>query len=248
MKNELFELAVMASTKIPPKNVIGTKTEHRVHGALKYFFQPNDQYHEVRVERFICDATDSDLHEITEIQTKGFGLLRKKLDKLLQSHPVNLIYPIIEEKRIISIYSESGEATVRKSPKRTTLYDTVSELSAIHSYLPHPNLHIKAVYLKIDETRVFSGEKSARKPFQKPISVEKVPTELIKTEDIIYPDFYLSFLKNISNGQFTSNDFARANGISVAEARYLLYLLTELGTVLRTGKRNKAYIYVRAYT
>ncbi len=248
MKNELFELAVMAAMRIPPKNVIGTKTEHRVHGTLKYFFQPNDEYHEVKVEEFICDATDSDFYEITEIQTKSFGLLRKKLEKLLQSHPVTVIYPIISEKRIISIYSESGETTVRKSPKKSTLYDTVSELSAIREFLPHRNLTIKAVYLKIDETRIFNGTKENRKPFQKPVSVEKVPTELIKIENIDYPNFYLSFLTNISAESFTSSDFAKANSVSVAEARYLLYLLNELGLVRRIGKEKKAYIYVKAAT
>ena len=246
MENELFDLAVQAALRVPPKNVIGTKTEHCIHAALKYYFQPCDTFHEIKLDGFICDATDVNQNEVFEIQTKAFDKLRKKLEILLASHPVTVIHPIITEKRLITIYDADGQTTVRKSPKKHSLAETAEQLNKIKSYLSNPNLHIVFAFLKVDETRIFSGSKDARKPFQKPVSVQKVPTELLKTENVVYPDFYISLLPDSLQESFTSSDLATQSGISRSDAQYLLYLLNELGFVKRTDRDKRGYIYVRA--
>lgn len=247
MENELFELSVQAAMRIPPKNVIGTKSEHRVHGALKYFFQPCDDYHEIKLEGFICDATDSEYNEVFEIQTRDFSKLRKKLQHLLLSHPVTVIHPITVEKRLTVIYEESGEASVRKSPKKAVLDDIFDELYRIRDYLPCPNLRILAAEIKVHETRVYKGLKGDRKPFQKPISVERVPTELVGITEINYPDSYLSKLPSSLPECFTSGDLARESNLARAKASFILKLLTELGFVTRVGRDKRGYIYERAH-
>lgn len=247
MDNELFELAVEAARRIPAKDVIGTKSEHRVHGALKYYFQPNDAFHEIKLDGFICDATDAEQNEVFEIQTRAFDRLKKKLSVLLLSHPVTVIYPVIVKKRIIATYEESGETHVRSSPKRAKESDIFAELFKIKELLCYPALKFKLVIMTADEFRIFSGTKSQRRPFQKPISVERVPTELIGIKTLTYPDSYSAIIPDDIENGFCSADLAKARGISRSGASYILHLLTELGFVKRVGRNKKGYVYERSH-
>jgi predicted transcriptional regulator len=246
MDNELFELSVQAAMRLPPKNVIGTQSEHRVHGALKYLFQPCDNFHEIKLEGFICDATDKDLKEVFEIQTRAFDRLRDKLSKLLLSHPVTVIYPVIAEKRLIVVYEESGESSVRKSTKKGRLTDIFEELYKIREFLPYHMLKIKAVVMHADETRVYPGTKEKRRSRQKPKNVIRVPTKLIEIIDITYPKTYLELIPQTLPNEFNSSELAKAIGTSRQRAGSILHLLNELGFVKRVGRNKKGYIYERA--
>jgi hypothetical protein len=246
MDNELFALAVEAAMKIPSKNVIGTKSEHRVHGALKYLFQPCDDFHEIKLEGFICDATDRDYNEVFEVQTRAFDRLRDKLSKLLLSHPVTVIYPVIAEKRLIVLYEESGETSIRKSTKKGKLTDIFEELYKIREFLSFPMLKIKIVVMHADETRLYAGTKESRKSRQKPKNVTRVPTKLIEVMDVAYPKSYLELLPKSLPDSFNSSDLAKAIASSRQRAGSILHLLNELGFVTRTGRNKKGYIYVRS--
>ena len=193
MENELFELAVQASTRVPPKNVIGTKSEYRLHGALKYYFQPDDRFHEIKVEGFICDAVSEDGSEIIEIQTRSFNRLKKKIEILTRDNTVTVIYPMIAEKKVYVTYEESGETSVRKSPKRHRAVDFFAELYSLRDFLGCPNLRFRLAVLKCDEFRTYKGSKDGRKPFQKPISTERIPTELIEVIELNEPSDFRRF-------------------------------------------------------
>lgn len=241
MDNELFELAVAASLQIPPKNVIGTKTEYRVHGALKYLFQPDDEFHEIRIDGFICDAVKD--NEIIEIQTRSFERLKKKLDALTKTHTVTVVYPIITEKRVIVTYSESGECSVRKSPKKGKECDFFTEAYKIREYLKNPRLRFRLVFLVVDESRVYRGTRADRKPFQKPISCERVPTALHSVISLDAPYDYLRMLPDKLPECFNSEIFAKLLGIPRSDAGYALNVLTELGVLSRIGRVGRAYVY-----
>lgn len=247
MDKELFELAVEAAMKIPPKDVIGTKAEYRVHGALKYYFQPCDDYHEVKLEGFICDATDADSIAVYEVQTSGFDRLRKKLQVLLTSHPVTVIYPVIVQKTLSVIYSGSGETIIRKSPKKAKLTNILAELCKIKELLPHPNLHIKAVLLNATETRIYKGLREDKKRRQKPFSVERVPTDLLEITNITFPDFYLSLLPDTLPNEFSSTDLAKLLSVKRSVAGYALLLLTDMKFVTRIGRNKHGYIYIKSH-
>lgn len=243
MKSELFELAVQASTRIPPKNVIGTKSEYRVHGALKYYFQPDDSLHEVKVNGFICDAVSEDGSEVIEIQTRAFSHLKKKLTELTKSHVVTVVYPVITEKRVFVTYSESGETTVRKSPKMGKPIDILYEIYSIRDFLENPNLRFRIALLKSDEYRVYSGTKEARKPFQKPISVERIPTELIDVIKLEKPDDYRVFLPDSLPEFFDSAIYTKALGVPRKDSSYVINPLKWLGIIRQIGTVNRSRIY-----
>ncbi len=245
MENELFDLAVAAALRVPPKNVIGTKSEQVVHYALKYYFQCDDRFHEQKVDGFICDATDESGNEIIEIQTRAFDRLRKKLERLLASHPITVVYPVIAKKRVIVTYEKSGECSVRISPKKGKPSDIFGELYKIKEFIPNKNLKIKIAVICADEHRLYSGTKSERRPFQKPISVERTPTELIEVSELVFPHGYASILPAELPEQFNSSDLAHLKSISVSSAGYILHLMSDLNIVTRVDRNKKGYVYKR---
>ena len=243
MKNELFELAVQASTRIPPKNVIGTKSEYRLHGALKYYFQPDDNLHEVKIDNFICDAISEDGGEIIEIQTRALSHLKKKLAALTKKHLVTVVYPVIVEKQVYVTYTESGETSIRKSPKKGKPTDLFYEIYSLRDYLGCANLRFRVALLTADEFRVYSGTKDTRKAFQKPISIERIPTDLIEVITLDTPSDYKKFLPSGLPECFNSDIFTKAIGIPRSDASYIINPLTWLGVLHQIGKVGNARIY-----
>ena len=177
MDTELFELACQAALRVPPKNSVGTLSEHRLHNALKYYVQPDKEFHEVKVEGFVCDAVCEE--GVWEIQTRSFQKLRKKLAKLLLSHKVTIIYPVVTEKRILVTYEESGECNIRKSPKKATVYNAFSELYDIREHILNENLSLRVIFVTCDDHRLYKGTKEDKKAFAKPIKTERIPTALV---------------------------------------------------------------------
>ena len=243
MENELFDLAVQASLRVPPKDVIGTKSEYRLHGALKYYFQPDDRFHEVKVGRYLCDAVTEDGNGVIEIQTRSFNRLKSKIEALTKEKTVTVIYPVITEKTVYVTYEQSGETSVRKSPKKGKITDIFKELYSLRDYLCEPNLHFKIALLRADELRLYKGTKEGRKAFAKPISTERIPTELIEVIDLSCPGDYLRFIPEGIPEYFTSQTFARYCSVTKTDASYMLKPLTVLGLLSRIGKKGNSYIY-----
>lgn len=243
MENELFSLAVLASLRIPPKDVIGTKSEHRLHGALKYYFQPDDRFHEVRVERYVCDAVSEDGETVTEIQSRAFYRLKPKLEVLLKNKKVNIVYPIITEKHIYTVYAESGETSKRKSPKRGNLYDIFKEMYSLREFFGNENLTFTAAQLHCDEIRTYKGTKSQYRPGRKPIKVERIPTELISLTNITDALSLIRFIPAGLDERFDSALFAKAAGLNREAVGYTLNTLKAYGSVNLIGKEGRKNIF-----
>ena len=75
---------------------IGLLNEKPLHASLKaWYAQPGDRF-EVGVDRFVIDFVRGDL--LLEIQTGSSTRLKSKLNTLVGSHRIRLIYPIAQEK------------------------------------------------------------------------------------------------------------------------------------------------------
>ena len=65
-----------------------------------WYAQPGDQL-ESKVDGYVIDLVRGDL--LVEVQTANFSAIKRKLVKLLENHPVRLVYPIPSEKWILRI-------------------------------------------------------------------------------------------------------------------------------------------------
>ena len=70
---------------------IGSLAEKSQHAILKNYYCPNPAEQEINLGPFVADIANRE--GVTEIQTKGFGSIRKKLGFFLQHYPVRVIYP-----------------------------------------------------------------------------------------------------------------------------------------------------------
>ncbi len=217
------------------KKIIGELQEKSLHSFLKYYYEVDEAFHEIKVGSFYADIKKGD--KITEIQTRSLDKLRGKLDYYLDKYKVCVIYPIAKTKTIKII---DGDITkTRKSPKTGLVYDSIKELYKIKKYLNNPNLEIKLVFLDVLEERIKTNR--SRKGFFK---VESFPIE-VKGEIILKTSKdYLIFVSEMGE-EFTSSDLSKQKKINKNLASLTLTILKFLGVIKVVRKEGKAFVYVR---
>ena len=138
---------------------IGLLNEKPLHASLKQWYaRPGDRF-ELPVDGFVIDIVRRLEREeggglLIEIQTRNFSSINSKLTKLTRSHPVRLIYPIVQEKWIVRSVSANGGSVVRrKSPKKRRLEDLFWELVSIPQLVSNPNFSLEALMIREEEVR-----------------------------------------------------------------------------------------------
>lgn len=137
---------------------IGLLNEKPLHASLKQWYaRPGDRL-EVTVDGFVIDIVRDDL--LIEIQTCNFASIKWKLTKLVCSHRVRLIYPLIQEKWIVRSGARNSKGVIRrKSPKRGRMEDLFSELVSIPELLLSPNFSLEVLMIRGEEVRRYNEPK-----------------------------------------------------------------------------------------
>ncbi|MGL5260172.1 MAG: hypothetical protein ACRC7V_08690 [Lachnospiraceae bacterium] len=219
---------------------IGTLSEKTVHAILKFYYEPNDDYHEVSIEHMVADIFRDG--KIVEIQTRSFDKMRKKLDVFLKDYFVTIVHPIIVKKELIYIDKITGEIIrKRKSPKNETIYHAFLELYKIKSFLKHNHLKFIFVLMEVEEYRlVMNKEQKKRKKSTKLDRIPLAIKEEVTIEDI--KDF-MQCVPYTLEESFTSSDFAKEAKIPKKLATTVLHILNHMNIVKRVGKLGNSYIY-----
>lgn len=219
---------------------IGTLSEKTVHAILKNYYQPDEDYQEIPIENYVADIYQDG--EIIEIQTRQFNKMRNKLSAFLPLYPVTIVYPIPREKWVIWIDEESGELSKpRKSPAKGTRYTIFPELYKIKMYLKDPNLRLKLVLMDMEEYKLLNGWSSDKKKGSS--RYDRIPTQLVEEIEISCMEDYMQFVPYELEGQFTVREFGKAAHIPAKLAGIVVNILNYIGTIERTGKQGKAYLY-----
>ena len=219
---------------------IGTLGEKTVHAVLKYYYAPEERYHEIRIGNFIADICKEG--EIIEIQTRHFYTMRAKLDYFLQDYEVTIVYPIPHIKYLRWVDPETGEIRPpRKCPKKGKIYNIIPELYRIKPYLSNEHLHFILIFLDIEEYRILDGwSKDKKKGSTK---TDKIPTSLVEEWRIDTQEDFLRFLPEDLPETFTSKDVSALCKIPLQTASTLLHILYDLKLIDRIGKTGNAYLY-----
>ncbi len=224
---------------------IGTLGERTLHSVLKNYFEPDTNNHEVKVGRYVADIKNGEF--ITEIQTRSFGSMRKKLLALTKEYKVNVVYPIAASKYLSWVDPESGEITSRrKSPKRGGISDILYELYALIPIMPLENLTFTVVFLEIEEYKLLNGWSHDKK--RGAHRYERIPTDLCDIVSLDKPADYLSLIPEGLNSSFTAAEFAKAAKMTPRTAGYAMRTLVSLSVVERTGSKGRAYVYTKTET
>ncbi len=219
---------------------IGTLGEKTLHAVLKRYAEPDESRHEIRIGGFVADIFNDD--GITEIQTRDFNKLRKKLEAFLAFTCVTLVYPVAAVKRVFWIDAGTGEITGgRLSPRKGTPGQAFFELYRIKPLLVHPNLRLRIVMLDIHEYKNLDGWSDDRKKGSS--RYERIPMDIVDEVTVGGPADYARLLPEGLPGLFTAKDYKAASGLSAGNAGRAVNILCAVGCLERTGKEGRAFRY-----
>ncbi len=227
--------------KMQGERGIGTLSEKSVHSVLKFYYAPDEKYHEVNVGSHVADTcVDGEIHEI---QTRQFYRLNAKLEEFLNTWEmeVTIVYPVSVVNTINWIDPETGEvrkSRTTKTPKK--IYKIFRELYGIREYLDNPRLHLIIAELSTEDYRLLDGFGKEKKI--RATKTDKVPTELLEERKFESLTDVVKLLPDTLPDEFTAKEFARLSALGPNDASVALLLLYRLGTVERE-KKDKAYIY-----
>lgn len=224
--------------------MINTWNESLLHEELKDIYCGDNGQKEVPYDGSICDVFLND-GSIVEIQTANLGKLKHKLEKLLETKRVKLVYPIARN-AIIETYAVDGTLkSRRKSPKHATAYSIFPEMTALYMLIGHPNLEIDVVHADIRELRVADGtgswrRKGVRKDDRKLVAIHETHVFATKKHwEALIPEA-------LKDGEFTVKELA-SNGAG-SNAGTMAWVLRKAGILELVGKRGNAYVYRRNAT
>ncbi|RZV47445.1 MAG: hypothetical protein EX267_01135 [Acidimicrobiia bacterium] len=215
---------------------IGMLREQHLHAALKEWYREDGDLLEVRVEGFVIDLVRDEV--LIEIQTRGFSSMRRKLDRLLDEHPIRLVHPIAAEKWIRKIDESGHEVSRKKSPKRGMVADVCAELVSFPALLDHPNLTLEVLMIQEEEVRQPDPGAWRRRGWR---IAERRLVGLLERARFESPRDLLTLLPDGLPDPFTTADLAEGLGRTRHLAQEVAYCLRESG-VLEVVRRSKAGI------
>nr|MBN1229005.1 hypothetical protein [Anaerolineae bacterium] len=219
---------------------IGTLGEHSLHASLKdWYALPGDRM-ECKTDGYVIDIIRDNL--LIEIQTRHFSAIKRKLKKLVDSHPVRLVYPVAENKWIIRLAAnEEIPLDRRKSPKSGTIYDLFSELVYIPDLIGHENLSIEVLLVDLEEVRIKDGRGSWRR---RGWSIHDTRLITVNTRHLFEsPEDFLALIPDEISDTFTTDDLSGVCGIRKRLAQQVAYSLRHMGVIDHVGKRSRSYLY-----
>jgi len=225
-------------------NGIGTLNEGPLHQSLKALYLTGNGEEEVPVGSYVADVRAED-EVIYEIQTGGFAPLKRKLATLLESHQVVLVHPIAAVRYIVKLPEElDGEASRRKSPKRSSAANIVEELVSIPHLLEHPNFEVEVVLIEEDEIRVFDPGRVRRRKGWRVVSRQL--NQVFEQRRISCRDDLFALIHGPLPEAFSTADLASAMAQPRWLAQKMAYCLRVSGAAEVCGKQGNALLYRRA--
>jgi len=221
---------------------IGTKNESTLHRKLKFQYAGPGGKTEAAVGDFVADGINA-LGEYIEVQTGSFAPLKKKIKEFSSLGKVRIIHPIAVTKRI-EVYNKKGKLLYRrKSPKKGTPWNIFDALLHAPELPLSKNVTIELAMLDVTEKRVKDGKGSWRR---KGVSIKDKEMSAWH-ERILFkkPKDFLLFIPFKKNEEFTVSSLAEKTGVQTDTARKALYVLTKMNVVMRIGRKNRAWVYIR---
>jgi hypothetical protein len=218
---------------------IGRLNETELHEQLKHVYAGSEGRPESEVDGFIVDVAHPD--EVIEIQTGGFGRLRRKIVALAPNHRIRIVHPIAIE-TVITKLAETGELlSSRRSPKRGRAEELFRELTSIADLLPNPAVVLEVVLVRAVETRIADGNGSWRR---RGVSiVARRLGEIVETRRLATGTDYVRMLPAGLPSQFANSDIMEASGLRYRLVQPITSSLRKMGLIRFADRRGREQLY-----
>jgi hypothetical protein len=216
--------------------------ESSLHRQLKELYADRGSQLEARLDQYridvICDG------ELIEIQHGSLAAIRDKVRRLLESHPVLVVKPIIVRKQLIRQDARGGSVISRRqSPKRGTILDLFHELVHFTRVFPHENLALEVPLIDVEELR-FPGHGRRRRRRDNDHQVEDQRlTHLHRIHRFRTATDLKRLLPDALPMTFHTGQLAESLGIARWVAQRVAYCLRQTGAATEVGKEGNSRLY-----
>ena len=229
-------------------NTIGTLNEKPLHAALKEWYAlPGDRF-EVGVDGFVADIVRGEL--LIEIQTRHLVALKRKLHRLVEDHPLRLVYPIAAEKWIVRVDEDGAVIGRRRSPRHGAVEHVFAELVSFPHLLCHPNFTLEVLLIREEEFRhrEETGPDGRRRNWRRKgwATRERRLLEVVSRHVLAGTADALAYLPAALPSPFTTHDLATASGQPLWLCQKMAYCLREMGVLTVVGKRGRSTLFARS--
>jgi hypothetical protein len=222
-------------------DVIGVLREGPLHRELKALLAAPGDAFEVKVDGYVIDLVRAS-GELVEIQTGSFSPLRRKLDALLDRHPVRIVHPIPAKRRIVRVDEDGEVLSTKASPKKPTAAMIFEGLVSFPTLLDHPNLTIEVLLTAEDHIRKpapVRGRRYLRDPGERRL------TEIIQRIELRGPGDAAKLIPAFDQ-PFTTKELAKAMRVPLPLAQKTAHCLRALNVLEPAGMRGRAPLHVTA--
>lgn len=218
--------------------------ETTLHKQLKSLYATGEQ-EEVTLDRYRIDAID-DLGRLVEVQCAGLAAIRDKIRKLVKSHDVVVVKPIILRKTLVKRNRKRGKVVSRRrSPSRGDVLDLFDELIHFCTVFPHERLTLELAFVEIEEHRIPPLKRRwTRKRYR---VQDRVLLEVLDRVVLTQASDLNGLLPNgLPAGTFTTRELAQQIEQPRWIAQKVAYCLRKTGAVDVVGKQRNSIVYQEA--
>ncbi len=215
--------------------------ETTLHRQPKAFYATDGQ-NEVALDRYRIDAIDEQ-GRLVEVQCAGLATIRDKIRRLLKSHEVLVVKPIIARRILVKRDRKRGKiVSRRRSPAKGSTIDLFDELVHFCTVFPHRNLTLELAFVEIEEHRLPPLKRRwSRKRYRVD---DRVLTEVLDRQQLTAASDLNQLLPTALPDQpFTTKDLAEAIDQPRWIAQKVAYCLRKTGAVEVVGKQRNAIVY-----
>lgn len=214
--------------------------ETTLHRQLKKVYCDDTDQHEVVVDGYRIDAIADG--QLIEIQQAGLAAIRSKIARLLKSHDVTVVKPLVARKVLVKRVRNGGKVQSRRtSPKHATFFDLFDELVNFVSVFPHRRLSLHVLLTEQEEHRVVTGKRRRRDKGYR-VEDRRLVGIIDRMELRSHTD--LQGLLPASLPQpFSTADIAKQAGVPRWLAQKAAYCLRKTDTAKLVGKDGNTLLY-----
>lgn len=221
--------------------MIGTLNEGSLHAQIKAWYRRPGDLVEHPVGGYVIDLVRGET--LIEIQTGGFAPLRRKLERLLEEHPVRLVVPVALERRIVRLSRDGEILSARRSPKRGRAEDVFARLVSLPALLARPGFELEVLLTHEDEFRRHEPGRAFRRHGW--VVAGRALRSVEETVRLSAPAEAAALLPQLPE-RFDTAELAAAGGWTRRLAQQTTYCLRAMHVLEADGRRGRAVLYRRA--
>ena len=222
--------------------------ETSLHKQLKAIYA-DDQQAEIEVKHgdYRIDVVRDD--QLIEIQVASLSSIRDKIKRLVKTHQVLVVKPIVCRKQLVWLDEKQGEVVRRRySPKRGTLLDAFHELMYFTQVFPHPNLRLELPLIDIEEWR-YRGHGRRRRWRKNDFEIQDRQLVHIHEAPCLHTRDDLRRLADCKLPQpFHTGDLAKGLKVDRWVAQRIAYCFRKMKVTQQVGKKGNTLLYRFAST